>query len=394
MKRPRFLATFFLFLLPVIAALVWWWTKPPAEGPLKLTPVRFADLPDWRASNMRAALGAFLRSCDALMAKADPASVGPYGGTVADWRVACSVAARTDKSRARNFFEAQFRPFQVSAGAVKDGLFTGYYEPQIRGSRTRHGRYRTPVYGTPADLVTVDLSEFPAALSKERIAGRIDGARLVPYATRAEIDARGLKPAPVLFYADDDVAVFFMHIQGSGRVVFDDGKVARVAYDAQNGWPYTAIGRTLIRSGAIPREKMSMQAIRDWLHANPTESRKVMESDASFVFFKELPVGNPSLGAPGAEGVPLTPLASIAVDRKLHPYGAPFYIVTKTPDSAHPLRRLFIAQDTGGAIAGPVRADIFFGFGPRAETDAGGMKQYGQLYVLLPKAAAARMAAP
>lgn len=391
MKRPRFLATAFLLLLPVAAGIAWWLTRPPVAGPLRLTPVRFADLPDWRTTDPRAALDAFRRSCAVLAGKPGPAPVGPYGGTAAAWRAPCAAAGSRIESAAgaRGFFERWFSPSQVTAGDAADGLFTGYYEPELRGSRTRHGRYQTPVYGLPADLVTIDLGQFPAAQSKERIAGRLDGAKLVPYATRAEIDAAGLEPAPVLFYGDDPVSVFFLHIQGSGRAIYDDGRVARIAYAGQNGWPYTAIGRTLIREGALPREKMSMQAIRGWLHDNPARARAIMESDASFVFFRELPVGDPKLGAPGAEGVALTPGASMAVDMKIHPLGAPFFVAARTPDSRYPLHRLFIAQDTGGAIRGPVRADLFFGFGAQAETDAGGMKQNGQLYVLLPKQVAA-----
>ena len=388
MRRPRFLATVFLFLvIPIAAALVWWLTRPPVAGPLKLTSVSFADLPDWSRSDPRPALAAFRRSCDALMAKPPVTPLGAYGGTVADWLAPCKDAQAVngkDAQRVRRFFETDFSPRQIGAGAVKDGLFTGYYEPELHGSRTKHGRYQTPVYGLPTDLVSIDLSQFPSALSTQRIAGRLDGAKLVPYATRAEIDANGLAPASVLFYGDDPVAVFFLHIQGSGRVTLDDGKVERVAYAGQNGWPYTAIGKTLIAQGAMARENMSMQAIRDWLRAHPRKARAIMESDTSFVFFRELPVGDPALGAPGAEGPPLTPGASIAVDMKIHPLGAPFYVVTRTPDAAGNLHRLFVAQDTGGAIRGPVRADIFFGFGPDAELNAGGMKQTGQLYVLLP----------
>ena len=315
----------------------------------------------------------------------------------ADWRGACANAQTVNAKDARNarrFFEQDFLPLQVGAGDVKDGLFTGYYEPELHGSRTRHGRYQTPVYGLPADLITIDLSQFPSALSSQRIAGRIDGAKLVPFATRAEIDAKGLKSSRILFYGDDPVAVFFLHIQGSGRVVFDDGNVARVAYAGQNGWPYTAIGKTLIEEGAMTRDRMSMQAIRDWLRVHPNRARKIMESDASFVFFRELPLGDPTLGSPGAEGASLTPGASIAVDMKNHPLGAPFFVVTKMPGSKTDLHRLFIAQDTGGAIRGPVRADIFFGFGPDAKLNAGGMKQTGQLYVLLPKGTAARLDKP
>jgi membrane-bound lytic murein transglycosylase A len=396
MKRPRISATLFLLFLPVVAGIVWWLTRSPVPGPLKLQPVRFADLPGWASADPRAALAAFRRSCGVVTAMPAGAALGSYGGKAADWRPACAASAWTDGSRtaARAFFETRFAPLQVLAGEVKEGLFTGYYEPQLAGSRTPRGRFRVPVYGLPSDLVTVDLGRFPAARSQERIAGRMEGARLVPYATRAQIDAAGLATAPVLFYGDDPVAVFFLHIQGSGRVVFDDGQIERIAYAGQNGWPYTAIGRTLIREGAVPREAMSMQAIRDWLRANPARARKTMESNASFVFFRALPIGDSNLGSPGAENVPLTPGASIAVDAKVHPLGVPFFVTTRTPDSRHSLNRLFVAQDTGGAIRGPLRADIFFGFGPDAEADAGRMKQPGRLYVLLPKAVAARAEKP
>src|SRR6202012_5885309 len=246
--------------------------------------------------------------------------------------------------------------------SAKGGLFTGYYEPELRVSRTRHDRYQTPVYGLPDDLVSVDLGTFRDALKGERIAGRIEGHKLVPYATRAEIDADGLKSSHVLFYGDDPVAVFFLHIQGSGHVVFDDGTVARAAYAGQNGHSSTAVGKTLIRMGALKRENVSMQTIAAWLHTHTAQARAVMESDASYIFFKETPLGDPSLGSPGTEDVALTPGASIAVDNKIHPLGVPFYIATTTPDGK-PLNRLYVAQDTGGAITGAVRADIFFGFG-------------------------------
>jgi membrane-bound lytic murein transglycosylase A len=272
----------------------------------------------------------------------------------------------------------------VSAGEVKDGLFTGYYEPELHASRIRQGRYQTPVYGFPSDLVNVDLGAFRESLAGEHIAGRVVGRRLVPYDTRAQIDANGLLTAPVLFYADDPVSVFFLHIQGSGRVVFDDATVARVAYASANGRTYTAIGRTLIARGALERGKVSLQTIRAWLRAHPDRARAVMESDASFVFFKETPLGDPALGSPGAEQVALIPGASIAVDSRLHPLGAPFYIATTTPDGK-PLDALYVAQDIGGAIKGPVRSDIFFGFGNHAETLAGEMKQRGRMFVLVPK---------
>jgi membrane-bound lytic murein transglycosylase A len=387
MKGLRYPAILFLFIIvPVAAGLVWWLTQPPAGGSLRLGPARFTDLPGWSTVDLRAALAAFQRSCGVLLAKPPAEPVGPYGGTASDWRQPCrdaqSAGSLNDDIRA--FFERDFNVRAVSAGATSDGLFTGYYEPQLRGARVLHGAYRTPVYGAPSDLVSVDLGAFRDALKGEHIAGRVAGRRLVPYDTRAHIDAHGLTTAPVLFYADDPIAVFFLHIQGSGRVTFDDGSVARVAYAGANGRPYTAIGRTLIAQGALERGKVSLQTIRAWLTAHPDKARAVMESDASFVFFKEAPLGDPTLGSPGAEQVPLTPGASIAVDPRIHPLGAPFFIATTTPDGT-PLRALFVAQDIGGAITGPVRADIFFGFGSHAETLAGEMKQSGRMFVLMPK---------
>jgi membrane-bound lytic murein transglycosylase A len=392
MRRPRYFATIFLFLIvPIAAMLAWFLTKPPVAGPLKLTPTNYAALPDWQTADMRPALAAFARSCDVMMHASPDSAVGSYAGKSADWRDACShVRAERD---ARTFFETYFTPVAISAGAVRDGLFTGYYEPQLRGSRTRHEDYQTPVYGLPDDLVSVDLGKFRDALNGERIAGRIEGHTLVPFATRAQIDAQGVKSSRILFYGDDPVAVFFLHIQGSGRVVLDDGSVERVAYAGQNGQPYTAIGKTLIAQGALKRENVSLQTIRAWLLAHPDKAREVMETDASYVFFKETPLGDPALGSPGTANVPLTPEASIAVDTKVHPLNVPFFIATTTPDKKS-LHDLFVAQDTGGAIKGAVRADIFFGFGARAESLAGEMKQPGQMYVLLPKSLGEGLAGP
>jgi membrane-bound lytic murein transglycosylase A len=393
MRRPRFLATIFLFLVvPIAAALVWWWTKPPASGPLTLTAIEFSALPGWQDGDPETALGALRRSCAVLDSKQPNEPIGGYAGHASDWRAVCHDLPHTGvASAARDWIEHRFVAFAVRAGAEKDGLFTGYYEPELHASRTRHDRYQTPVYGLPDDLISVDLGAFRDTLKGEGIAGRVEGHKLMPYATRAKIDAQGLKSSRILFYDDDPVAVFFLHIQGSGRVMFDDGSVARVAYAGQNGQPYTAIGKTLIAMGVLKRENVALQTIRAWLLTHPAQARAVMESDASYIFFKETPLGDPALGSPGTENVPLTPEASIAVDTKVHPLGVPFYIATTTPDGK-PLNRLFVTQDTGGAIRGAVRADIFFGFGHDAESLAGEMKQRGTMYVLLPKAVAARVA--
>jgi membrane-bound lytic murein transglycosylase A len=387
MSSRRVVAGLFFIALLLTAAFVWRLVHRPQTNALLLTRVHFSDLQGWNASDPRDALAAFVRSCGVMMAAPPQTAVGAYAGTVADWRPACDAAAKADANAARDFFEQWFAPMAITG----DALFTGYYEPELHASLARHGRYQTPVYGLPSDLVTVDLARFSDKFKGEHIAGRVENQRLIPYPTRAGIDSDGLRTAKTLFYADDPVAVFFLHIQGSGRVKFDDGTTARVAYAGQNGRPYTAIGRTLINAHALTRDKISLQTIRAWLLAHPGNARAVMESDASFVFFKLGATGDPALGAVGSEGVALTPQASVAVDAKIHPLGAPFFGSTTLPDGGVKFDHLFVAQDTGGAIAGPARADIFFGFGPRAEALAGEMKQTGRLYVLLPKPLAARI---
>lgn len=364
--------------LAVFAGLAWWYFYPQ-PGALITKPVSFAELPGWSDTNPQAALVAFQRSCTALAKKADNEPMGSYGGTVGDWRNACARAIRTPPDTARNFFESAFTPVEVSAGRVKTGRFTGYYEPELAGSHSRHGAYQTPVYGSPDDLIQVDLGAFRPELAGEKIAGRVQGGKLLPYASRADIVAKGLSRAPILFYCNDALAVFFLQIQGSGRVVFEDGSQARVAYASQNGQPYTAIGKTLIARG-VPRDGMSLQVIRAWLKNHPAEAQGVMNADASYVFFSLEPLGEPSLGAKGAQGVPLTPLASLAVDPRLHGLGTPFFVA-----GPEPLGRLFIAQDIGGAIRGPIRGDVYFGHGVKAEAVAGTMNQMGRFYALLPK---------
>jgi membrane-bound lytic murein transglycosylase A len=349
-------------------------SPPPSQSAplLKLTRTAFSAMPDWTA-RQDAALTAFQNSCAILSGRPDTSPMGGtgYAGTVADWRAVCAAPRTAD------FFAANFTPYEVTGS---DGLFTGYYEGEIAASRTRHGAYQTPVYGLPDDLVRADLGAFLPKLKGEHISGRVSGHVLVPYADRAEINAKGIK-GPVLFYAADEIAFFFLQIQGSGRVTFDDGGKGRIAYAGENGQPYTAIGRTLIAQGELTRETVSLQSIRAWLLAHPDKARAVMETNRSFIFFRE------AEGA-GAQGTSLTPLGSMAVDLRLHALGVPFFVAADGPD---PLRAVLVAQDTGGAIRGPVRGDIFFGYGPEAERRAGLMKAPGRLYVLLPNTLAERL---
>ena len=303
--------------------------------------------------------------------------MGDYAGTAADWQKVCAA----DTGDARGFFEKNFTPYALRG----QGLFTGYYEPEIRGSRNRHGAYQTPVYGLPADLIRVDLGQFAPQYKGEHISGRLSGQKLLPYATRAEIDAKGLSTARILFWCDDPVALFFLQIQGSGRVRFDDGTSARIAYAGENGRSYTAIGRVLLADKQLAKDKISLATIRAWLKANPRLAQGVMEANQSFIFFQEAVLGDTALGSPGVEGIPLTPLGSMAIDLRRNALGAPYYI------AADPVRTLLIAQDTGGAIRGAVRGDIFFGFGGEAEQRAGEMKSQGRMFVLLPNGVAARL---
>jgi membrane-bound lytic murein transglycosylase A len=369
-------------LLAVLAGCTAPAQQQQPTGGLSLARVRFADLPDWNGIKADAALASFQRSCAVLMAKPDTTPMGGagYAGTVGDWRAACADA----RGDARLFFEKDFTPFAMGGG---DGLFTGYYEPEIRGSRTRHGGYQTPAYGLPPDLVRADLSLFNPKFKGEHVSGKVAGHALLPYADRAAINANGLD-APILFYTDDAITFFFLQIQGSGRVVFDDASSARIAYAGENGQAYTAIGRTLIAEGWLTRETVSLQTIRAWLLAHPDRARAVMETDRSYIFFALTPLGDTALGSTGSLGANLTPLASLAVDPRVHALGAPFYVAADGPD---PVRAVMVAQDIGGAIRGPVRGDMFFGFGAEAERRAGAMKAPGRLYVLLPGTLAAKI---
>jgi len=373
--RRGLLILLVVVLLAAAGFGVWWkYVRAPTEqAPLRLTATGFEEMPGWKDADLSAALAAFRRSCVRIL-DLPPTAPMAYAGTADDWREACGNAFSARNARA--FFEKTFTPHAVGNS---DGLVTGYYEPLLSGSRTRHAQYQTPVYGMPQDLIAIDLGAFRPEWNGETIYGHLDGHKFVPFDTRAGIDAHPPPKTRVLFYGDDPVSVFFLHIQGSGRVWLDDGSVLRVSYAGQNGHPYTPIGRVLIHKFGVPREGMSMQVIRAWLKDHPGDAQDVMETDASFVFFDEKPVGDPKLGPEGSGGVALTPRASIAVDHRIHPFGVPVFI---TGDS---LANLFIAQDTGGAIRGAARADIFFGFGSSAELAAGGMKANARFYVLLPK---------
>ena len=294
--------------------------------------------------------------------------------------------------RARAFFESRFSAYEARNRANAQGLFTGYFEPELRGALRADASHAVPLYRRPPDLVTADLGLFRPELAGERIAGRVSGGALKPYAARAEIDAgalagRGLE----LAWVDDPVDAFFLHIQGSGRLVFADGTTRRVAHAASNGQAYFPIGRTLVARGALLPEEVSMPAIRTWLDANPARAPALMRENRSYVFFRWLDEGPAPEGPVGAQGVVLSAGRSLAVDRRFVPLTAPIWLATGAPDPAdpardgRPLRRLMVAQDTGSAIRGPVRGDVYWGTGAAAGAVAGHMRHEGRYWLLLPR---------
>jgi membrane-bound lytic murein transglycosylase A len=348
---------------------------PPVEYRGKLKPASWIDLPEWRREPLRPALEAFLRGCPVLEKQEA-------------WKGVCAGAqtlVAAPEAEIAAFFELNFDPHQVvNVDETETGMVTGYYEPLLRGSRTRSSRYKYPLYAVPQDLLVVDLSSVYPDLKHKRLRGRIEGNRVVPYFARGDIDK---DPAPLkgleLVWVDDAVDAFFLHIQGSGQVELENGERVRVGYAEQNGHPFRSLGGLLIRRGEIPPERASMQGIKDWARRNPRKVQQFMNENPSYVFFRELP--RDLTGPIGSLGVPLTAERSIAVDPRVIPLGVPVFLATTWPNTADPLNRLMVAQDTGGAIAGAVRADFFWGFGDPAGNQAGKMRQAGRMWVLLPK---------
>jgi membrane-bound lytic murein transglycosylase A len=346
--------------------------KPkPAAKPLQ--PAEWRDLPGWEADDHAAVLDLFRAECATL-------------GKRPLWLSTCESAAKVGAGQtARGWFEENFRPWQlVNPDDSREGLVTGYYEPVVRGSRTQKPPFTVPVFAPPDDLIVVDLASLYPELKHMRLRGRIEGRKLVPYFSRAEWAAEEERRAgQALLWLDDPIGFFFLQIQGSGQVELDDGSRVRIGYADQNGHPYRSIGKWLIEQGELQSHEASMQGIRAWAERNPQRLQELLAANPSLVFFRELKAEGS--GPPGALGVPLTPERSIAVDPRHTPLGAPVWLAATRPNSEEPLQRLMLAQDTGGAIRGPVRADFYWGSGPNAGALAGRMKQRGSLWVLLPR---------
>ena len=352
-------------------------TPPVPAFSRTYVPATWADLPGWSDDDVAAAWPAFLLSCRGVASR----------GNGAGWKRVCDLARAADGKPgfdARRFFEQNLKPYAIATGeGAVNGLVTGYYEPLLRGSRARAKGYEQPVRGVPDDLLTIDLSAVFPELKDKRVRGRLEGNKVLPYWSRAEIAARGDKlPGPTLLYVDDAVELFFLQVQGSGRVRLADGSTVRLNYADQNGHPYQSIGKVLVERGELKLEEASMQGIQSWARANPGRLDALLNSNPSYVFFREMPNSN---GGPiGALGVPLTAERSIAIDPRSVPLGSPVFLATTRPNSSTPLNRLVMAQDTGGAIKGAVRADYFWGFGKEAGEQAGRMKQSGRMWILLP----------
>ena len=380
-----------LWLLTVLALVACAPEQDPDRAvspPVSYERTDLSALPAWESDRVSEALPALKRSCGKLRRQSDTDTIAPVeiGGTVAAWREACDALSRlsdgSGDAAVRDFLSTWFVAYEVRAGDGA-GLFTGYYEPELNGSLEQREGFDTPLLARPSDLVLVNLGDWRAGLRGERIAGRLRSGRLIPYESRAEIETGALGDnVETLAWIDDPVDVFFLHIQGSGRIRLDNGQVLRVGYDGHNGHSYYPIGRYLVENGEIDKDAISLQTIRAWLHAHPDQMRGVMDLNPSYIFFRTIDGEGPI----GAQGVALTAGRSLAVDRRYIPLGAPVWLDVDYPDeSGNPLQRLVVAQDTGGAIKGGVRGDVFWGHGPTAAEKAGPMAATGRYFVLLPK---------
>ncbi len=357
--------------------------QPVPPKPVEtLKPVSFADVPGWQQDDLRQAWPAFLTSCQVLVKKPE-------------WKEPCEVARGVDagdRNAVRLFFESFLAPHRVAhADGSEQGMVTGYYEPLLRGSRKRGGPYQTPLHAVPDDLLVIDLGGLYPELKNMRLRGKLVGRKVLPYPSRGDMEQANALAGTELLWVDDPVEAFFLQVQGSGRVQLADSKeTVRLAYAEQNGHPYKSIGRYLVDKGEMSLAQASAQSIKAWVADNPARRQEVLNFNPSYVFFREEKLPDPKLGPKGALGVPLTDQRSIAVDPQFIPLGAPVFLATTQPNSERPLQRLVLAQDTGGAIRGAVRADFFWGFGAAAGENAGKMKQQGRMWVLLPKLPAAQ----
>jgi membrane-bound lytic murein transglycosylase A len=398
-RMARLLLAGALAPLPMIAAPTLASAESvPHKAPFQIAngqyiPATWNNLPGWRDDNQLAAFMTFRASCKPIMAQRKPV-IDDSKALGASLREPCRVALAqtpTNDSEARGFFERHFVPLRISRLGEADGFVTGYYEPVLEGSKTSSETFSVPVYRRPSNLFVRGFAQDAASLpNKGEVFRKIGRRKLVPYYSRSEIEdgilsGRGLE----ICYLKSSTDLLFMQIQGSARIKLEDGSTIRVNYDSYNGQPYTPVGRILMERNIIPREQMSMQRIREWMDANPDGAKELRRQNKSYVFFREVKLSDAE-EAVGAQGIPLTAGRSIAVDKSLHVYGTPFFISADLPiasaQSSDPFHRLMVAQDTGSAILGPARADIYFGAGTEAGQISGRLRHPAQFVMLAPRA--------
>jgi len=349
----------------------------------RLSPIGFHQILGWNTDSLDEVWPAFLANCQVMQQR------------YRQWGPVCRDAQSVPPETAfiRQFFETRFTAYQLrdEKGAAS-ATITGYYEPLLKGARSQGGPYQYPLYRTPSDLIQVDLNSIYPQLLPLRLRGRVQNNKLVPYPTRAEIETQGLLRGQELFWVDDPIDAFFLQVQGSGRIQLPDGQTVRVGYAEQNGYPYRSIGRWLVERGELKLSEASMQGIKAWVAANPGRRDELLHQNPSMVFFREMPGLRADQGPPGTMGLPLTAGRSLAVDQRFVVMGTPVFLMTELPrpgarpaDGALPYQRLMLAQDTGSAILGAHRGDIFFGTGFEAGEVAGRMRASGAMVVLLPK---------
>ena len=357
-------------------------TTEPKSTPASITPdyaqlkpAQWGDIDGFSADDLSAAWPAWLQSCAGLKTKVQ-------------WQVACNAALALKQPKNAeiiNYYTSYFDAYSANnVDGTNTGLITGYYQPMLKGSRSKSAKFAFPLYSQPSDLITVDLADLYPELKYKRVRGKLVGNKLVPYASRAQIET-AVSPLAgnELVWVNDIVEAFFLQVQGSGIVKLENGEQMQVGYADQNGQAYNSIGRILIERGELTKDQAGMQGIKNWAAKNPSKLQELLNANPSYVFFRELPTG--LAGPLGALGVPITAERSLAIDPKFIPLGAPVFISTTQPNTQKPLKRLMLAQDTGGAIKGGVRADFFWGAGDEAGKQAGSMKQQGKIWVLLPK---------
>lgn len=351
------------------------------QNGLQLKKVSFADLRGFDADNFESFANAYALGCEAVAKKPSVLERGMVSINQNAYLNACRKFEKlqtTDKASIQAFIKDNFTPYAVSYNNSDIGQFTSYYEAELRASKTKHGKYRYPIYGRPNDLVEINLKDFDKSLPDKRILGRLEGAKLKPYYTRKQIEQNGVD-APVILWGDDKTDIFLMQIQGSAVALLDDGSSMRISYADNNGHPFVGIGSLLVKKGLIQKGHASMDKIRDWLKENTNEADIQMQENPRFIFHQLSEASGPI----GALGAPLTAGRSLAVDQTYIPLGSLLWLDTTAP-SGHLLQKMVFAQDIGGAILGPIRGDYFWGHGEEALLEAGKMNSTGKFYLLMP----------